>query len=87
MDAEERTIAGLLWIGTWIASAALAAGLLLASDLLMRGGVALFILLPVLRVLLMLVQFLGRRDRLHAAIALLVLVMIGAGMALGFQAG
>ena len=37
------------------------------------------------RVLLMLVQFLRRRDPVHAGIALLVLVLIGAGLVLGVE--
>lgn len=90
MEAEESRIAALLWGGTWAASALLAAGLALPGEggpLLMKGGVAMFILLPVSRVLLMLVQFLRRRDKVHAAIALLVLAVVGAGMALGLGAG
>jgi uncharacterized membrane protein len=86
MEAEERRIAALLWGGTWAVSALLAAGLAIPGawgPLLMKAGVAMFILLPVSRVLLMLVQFLRRRDKVHAAIALLVLAVVGAGMVLG----
>jgi len=82
----ESGIAILLRSGTWIASILLAAGLLVPGQggpALTRCGVALFILLPVSRVLLMLVQFLRRRDLVHAAIALLVLVMVGTGLVLG----
>ena len=89
-SADEGRIAALLRGGTWGASALLAAGLLMPGRcglLLTRGGIALLILLPVLRVLLMLVQFLRRRDVLYAAFALLVLAVIGAGMMLGAHPG
>ncbi len=87
MEQEERHLAALLWRGTWIASALLAAGLLLSSLPLMRGGIALLILLPVLRVALMSIQFLIRRDFVYAAVALLVLSLIATGVALGLKGG
>ena len=74
--------------GTWLASAVIALGLLLPS-LAQQGarivtvGLALFILLPVLRVVLMLVAFLRARDFPLTAVAVLVLAIIGLSAAVG----
>ena len=74
--------------GTWLASAVIALGLLLPS-LAQQGarivtvGLALFILLPVLRVTLMLVAFLRARDFPLTAVAVLVLAIIGLSAAVG----
>lgn len=92
---RDRVIAGLLWYGTWLASALIAAGM--ALDFLpqafagLRGlelvqaGVALFILLPVARVALMLAIFLRERDYAYTAIAALVLLIIAAGVVSGLR--
>ncbi|MGC1547572.1 MAG: DUF1634 domain-containing protein, partial [Rhodanobacter sp.] len=50
---------------------------------IVKGGIALFILLPVARVVLMLAIFLHERDYTYAAIATLVLVIIAAGVIAG----
>jgi len=89
----EKVIAGLLWYGTWIASAVITAGLILSmlhlseglhplldGYGLMKAGVALFILLPILRVVLMLFVFLQERDFIFTAISILVLIIIGSGV-------
>ena len=74
--------------GTWLASAVITLGLLLPS-LTQQGarivtvGLALFILLPVLRVMLMLVAFLRARDFPLTAVAVLVLAIIGLSVAVG----
>ena len=81
-------MAATLSRGTWLASAAIALGLLLPS-LTQQGtrivtvGLALFILLPVLRVMLMLVAFLRARDFPLTAVAALVLAIIGLSVAVG----
>lgn len=92
---RDRVIAGLLWYGTWLASALIAAGM--ALDFLpqalagLRGlelvqaGVALFILLPVARVALMLAIFLRERDYAYTAISALVLLVIAAGVMSGLR--
>ncbi|MGS1109755.1 DUF1634 domain-containing protein [Achromobacter anxifer] len=92
---RDRVIAGLLWYGTWLASALIAAGM--ALDFLpqalagLRGlelvqaGVALFILLPVARVALMLAIFLRERDYAYTAISALVLLIIAAGVVSGLR--
>ncbi len=90
-ERREQLIAALLWYGTWIASALIAAGLLLTAvgpsfpltgyDV-MKAGVAMFILLPVARVALMLAIFLRERDYAYAVIAALVLAIIVAGVIL-----
>jgi uncharacterized membrane protein len=92
-EPRERLIAGLLWYGTWVASALIAGGLAiglpqhvaktllgLSSFDLVKVGVALFILLPVARVVLLLFIFLRERDYVFTAISALVLVIIGAGL-------
>ena len=97
MDSFERRdqiIAGLLWYGTWFASAVIAVGMLLTAiepfpvsfNLHLTGygvvkaGVAMFILLPVTRVALMLTIFLRERDYAYVVIAALVLGIIAVGV-------
>lgn len=97
-DAGDRWLAGLLWYGTWIATAVIAAGMTLEGldyiDVavappglsgygVMKAGVALFILLPVARVALMLLIFLRHRDYAYTAISALVLAIIAAGVFIG----
>jgi uncharacterized membrane protein len=85
----EGVLANVLQYGTWLASAAIVAGLALALTGSRMGthditiGIALFILLPVLRVAVMLVVFLRERDYRFSAIAATVLTIIGVGFALG----
>ena len=89
----ESLLAGVLHYGSWIASAAIAVGLVLALSAhhltglanlhLVAIGIALFILLPVLRVVLMLIVFLRERDYRFSAIAALVLTIILVGFVLG----
>ncbi len=83
----ERLLAAMLSYGTWLASAVIAAGLLLAgfhtSTPLVTLGIALFILLPVLRVALMLIVFTLNRDYSTGAAAALVLAIILLGFAVG----
>jgi len=50
---------------------------------IVTAGIALLIVLPVLRVFLMLVVFVRERDFLFSAIAMLVLVIIVLGSVLG----
>jgi uncharacterized membrane protein len=86
----ERLLAVVLSYGTWLATAVIAAGLLLAfvdplsaGMRIVTGGIALFILMPVLRVILMLVAFLRERDYRFGAAAMLVLIAIALGFVLG----
>ena len=98
MTPLERWLAALLKGGTWIASLTIAAGLLLLlpdvhtalhrSALppgmpLVTAGIALFILLPVLRLILMFGVFLQQRDYRYSAITVLVLLIVAAGCAVG----
>lgn len=93
VERREQFIAALLWYGTWLASALIAAGLLLiaieqpflfrlSGTELARAGVIGFILLPIARLLLMLVIFLCERDHAYTMIVALVLAIIGAGLGL-----
>jgi uncharacterized membrane protein len=91
----ERLLATVLSAGTWLASATIAAGVALAltgahaggvRDMpIVTAGIALFILLPITRVALMAIVFAHRRDYRFAAIAVLVLAIIGVGCALGLR--
>jgi uncharacterized membrane protein len=84
----ERLIAKLLDRGTWIASGIIALGLALElvgwpGMRIVIGGIAIFILLPVLRVFIMLIMFVRERDYRFSVIAALVLMIIALGAALG----
>lgn len=94
----EQWLASLLHYGTWIATATIAVGLALALSALhthgsahaaaagmsvVTVGIALFILLPVMRLILMLGAFLHQRDYRFSAIAALVLVIVAAGLLVG----
>jgi uncharacterized membrane protein len=96
----ELLLAGLLHYGSWLASTAIALGLALAlidnragthdlagvpSMRLATGGIALLILLPILRVSLMLFAFLRERDYRLALAAVLVLAIILAGVMIGLR--
>ena len=96
-ERHEQIIAALLWYGTWLASAVIAAGMALSAlqqleglpgfslsgHDLVKAGVALFILLPVARVTLMLAIFLRERDYAYMVISALVLAIICAGILIG----
>ena len=84
----EQRLAAMLSLGTWLASAVVAVGLLLSSvpqesARIVTFGLALFILLPVLRVMLMMVAFLRARDFPFTAVAALVLGIIVLSVAIG----
>jgi Protein of unknown function (DUF1634) len=94
----EQWLAILLRDGSWLASAAIGLGFCLALIDARFGtrnlailpnmriaaiGIVLFILLPPLRVLLMLLVFLRKRDYRLAATAGLVLAIIFLGVILG----
>jgi hypothetical protein len=90
----EILLAGLLQYGSWLASTAIASGLTVAmidprvappGMRLATGGIALLILLPILRVSLMLFAFLLERDYRLALAAVLVLAIILAGVMIGLR--
>lgn len=83
MTPLEARLARLLSIGTWLASAVIAAGLLGGGSSAVTIGVALFILLPVARLLLLLWTFLRERDYRFGALAAFVLAVITLGVVLG----
>ena len=89
----ESLLAGVLKVGTWLASVVIAAGLVLSlfyqqmtfptGAQVVIAGIGLFILLPILRVILMLTIFVKERDYKFAAAAAVVLFIIFAGFAVG----
>ena len=91
--ALDRVLARFLQFGTWAACVVIGAGLLLDAHAAGTGakalsaGVALFIVLPVLRVALMLAVFARQRNFLYVTIAATVLAVIAAGCVLGIRLG
>lgn len=87
----EQLLAQLLQYGTWLASAVIALGLLLAlSDgamglSLVSTGIVLFILLPILRLSLMMIVFLHERDYRFGLIASIVLTIIALSFIVGLH--
>lgn len=90
----ENRLAILLEYGTWLACAVIAAGLLLTSVVmtqsvlggaLVKTGIGLIILLPMLRVTMMLGLFAKDRNYQYTAIALTVLLIIAAGVVIGLR--
>jgi uncharacterized membrane protein len=91
----EHLLASVLHHGTWVASCVVALGLsmglvdrsgtplALTGTRIVTTGIALFILLPVLRVLVMLIVFLRERDYHFASIAAFVLSIIVLGALVG----
>jgi uncharacterized membrane protein len=94
----ESLLARLLYYGTWLACAVIALGLVLAfaqagfgpgngatpfGMRVVTAGVALFILLPVVRVAVMLFVFARERDYRFMTIAALVLAIIVVGFLVG----
>ncbi|MBN8954602.1 MULTISPECIES: DUF1634 domain-containing protein [unclassified Rhizobium] len=92
-----RALAALLWFGTWAASALIAIGIgveaiqrvpdmstsALAGYAIVKAGVALLIMLPAARVLMLFAVFVYRRDRIYALIAACILAILGAGVVIG----
>jgi uncharacterized membrane protein len=100
--ALELLLASMLSYGTWLASAVIAVGLvlqlvncgacvrvmpMLSAIHILTGGIALLILLPVARVVLMLFVYLRERDYRFSAIAMLVLMILLFGFVLGSMKG
>lgn len=96
----ERAVAATLYWGTWVASSVVAVGLMRAmldSGVVVREmavqrdmriaslGIALFILLPVIRVIVMLLTFLRDRDYRFSVIAALVLAITLLGLLAGLR--
>lgn len=84
----QRLLARVLDQGTWLASGIIGAGWLLAaagwrSVVLIDSGIALLLLLPVIRVVIMLVVFVRERDYRFGVIAGGVLSIIVLGALLG----
>jgi uncharacterized membrane protein len=86
----ELLLAALLRYGTWLASGVTGLGLAMSlvgvgGSHVVAAGVALFIALPVLRVLVMLGTFLLNRDYRLVVVATVVLMTILAGLVIGLS--
>ena len=86
----ELLLAGLLRNGTWLASGVTGLGLAMSlagveGTYLVAAGVALFIALPVLRVLVTLGAFIRNRDYRLVIVAAVVLLTILAGLVIGLS--
>ncbi|GAA5657403.1 DUF1634 domain-containing protein [Ochrobactrum sp. WV_118_8] len=91
----DKIIAALLWYGTWFASALIAVGVVMTSieppSLALNGydivkaGIAVFILLPIIRVALTMYLFLRERDYVYTVIAATVLLIIATGIVVDFR--
>jgi uncharacterized membrane protein len=86
----ELLLAGLLRYGTWLASGVTGLGLAMSlvgvgGGRVVAAGVALFIALPVLRVLVMLGAFLLNRDFRLVIVTTVVLMTILAGLVIGLS--
>jgi uncharacterized membrane protein len=100
LQAQERQIAALLYIGTRLASAVIGVGLLwqvLGKSLggpapnmptgpqIITLGIGIFIGLPIVRVLVMLVMLLRERDYALSLVAAIVLGIIVSAAAAGLR--
>jgi uncharacterized membrane protein len=86
----ELLLAALLLYGTWLASAVTGLGLALSlggieGTYVVAAGVALFIALPVLRVLAMLGAFIHNQDYRLVIVAAVVLMTMLAGFVIGLS--
>jgi hypothetical protein len=91
----EMLLAKLLDWGTWGACFVIGLGLLavISGDHTTQGfgpsliacGIALFIVLPILRVLLMAIVFLTEKDYVFGAISICVLLIIALGASIGLE--
>ncbi len=94
----ERILAKGLLYGTWFASAViglgivlrLSAGYLIQTGLMdalglnvIKAGIAIFIVLPIVRLITMLIFFLSKRDYVFGVIVAMVLLIIAIGLVLG----
>jgi uncharacterized membrane protein len=98
--ALDRLLAIFLQYGSWAACALVCAGVIVEalanagipdvttrtfSEGALKAGVALFILLPVLRVILMLIAFVRQRNYKYTAVAASVLVIVVTSCVLGMR--
>ncbi len=86
----ELLLAGLLRYGTWLASGVTGLGLAMSlagveAGPVVAAGVALFIALPILRVLAMLGAFIADQDYQFVIVATVVLITIITGLVIGLS--
>jgi uncharacterized membrane protein len=98
ISSTEMLLARMLSYGTWISTGIIFIGLGMAFAVrpattvgagmathVVSGGIAILILLPPLRVILMLGAFVRKRDYRFATFAAIVLLIIFLGLALGVR--
>jgi uncharacterized membrane protein len=91
MGHLERRLGATLRIGTWVAAAVIAGGLAWSffsvegGKAIVTAGIAIIIVLPVVRVAMMLFAFAKARDLRFVAVAVVVLLMIGLGLLAGLN--
>jgi len=89
----EALLARLLDQGTWVACLVIGAGIVAilsgtagpAGSRIVQAGVAVFIALPILRVLTMVIVFVKERDFVFGAIATFVLMVIVLGAVISME--
>ncbi|MCH4542864.1 DUF1634 domain-containing protein [Ochrobactrum sp. POC9] len=95
VERRDEIIASLLWYGTWFATAVIAVGVIMTAieptqsffsgyDIV-KAGIAVFILLPIVRVVLTMYLFVRERDYVYAVIAATVLLIIATGVVVDFS--
>jgi uncharacterized membrane protein len=73
----------LLERGTWISTAVVAVGVIFSLELITKIGIAMFILIPIGRIIGLLISFIKEKDKHMALIATFVLGIILLSLTVG----
>ncbi len=85
MDKSIDLYLGKMFVwGTVLATSLIAVGVLGSQNLITMSGIAVFIILPILRVIVLLFDFFRSKDKLMTIVALSVLMIITLSMIVGF---
>ena len=85
MDKSIDLYLGKMFVwGTILAIALIAVGVLVSQNSFTMAGIALFIILPILRVIVLLFEFFRTKDKLMTGVASSVLMIITLSMIVGF---
>ncbi len=80
IEGLERHIEHVLTAGLLLSTGLLLVGLLLSSPVLLRWGIVLLMLTPVVRVLVLTIALAFERDWVFTLVSLFVLGVLGSGM-------